>query len=134
MAGKGSERADKRGTTNGADKGSSSFNDGDDFIPFARDDDDTGKDEPPREASPPVREWDKGKGKGKGKERARENASAGAGKKRKAEEIDLNDGYANKKERIAAASRKAPWASSVDWDSCANVAELYVAFLAGTGL
>ena len=81
-----------------------------------------------------MREWDKGKSKGKGKERARDDDKSSrregerAGRKRKAEEIDHDDGYANKKERVAAASRKAPWASNVDWMECTNVAEMYVPF------
>ena len=61
-----------------------------------------------------------------GKARANGWESEHAGRKRKADEVDLNDGYTSKKERVAAASRKAPWAKDVDWDSCANVAEMYV--------
>ncbi|TFY59950.1 hypothetical protein EVG20_g7606 [Dentipellis fragilis] len=40
------------------------------------------------------------------------------------EEFDPDDGYENKKQRLDAASRKAPWVVDVDWDSCANVAEM----------
>lgn len=31
-----------------------------------------------------------------------------------------------KKERMDAASRKAPWLADVDWEGCTNVAQLYV--------
>lgn len=60
------------------------------------------------------------KGKGKAREYDR------AGRKRKSDEIDLDDGYANKKERMDAKSRRAPWAVDVDWENCPNVAEMYV--------
>ena len=56
----------------------------------------------------------------------RDRGRDGVGRKRKADEVDLEDGYASKKERVAAASRRAPWARDVDWDGCSNVAELYV--------
>ncbi|KAI0093770.1 hypothetical protein BDY19DRAFT_918831 [Irpex rosettiformis] len=58
----------------------------------------------------------------KGKGRAREYEHAG--RKRKSDEIDFNDGYANKKERMDANSRRAPWAADVDWENCHNVAEM----------
>lgn len=51
----------------------------------------------------------------------------GDGKKRKLD-FDQNDGYNNKKERMDAASRKAPWVTDVDWEGSTNVAELYVFF------
>lgn len=60
----------------------------------------------------------------KGKGRARDNGYAG--RKRKSDEIDYNDGYASKKERIDANTRRAPWAADVDWDNCHNVAEMCV--------
>ncbi|KAH9852744.1 hypothetical protein C2E23DRAFT_756340 [Lenzites betulinus] len=101
-----------------------------DFIPFSFTDPE--EPAPAQDDWPPEREWDKGKGKSrareKEREREREHERAGgrehAGRKRKADEINLEDGYANKKQRTAAASRKAPWVSDVDWDSCANVAEM----------
>jgi non-canonical poly(A) RNA polymerase PAPD5/7 len=68
---------------------------------------------------PREREWDKGKGKAQD----RDNVD---GKKRKAD-FDRNDGY-NKKERMDAASRKAPWVTDMDWEGCANVAELSASF------
>ncbi|KAI0636561.1 hypothetical protein C8Q77DRAFT_1154490 [Trametes polyzona] len=98
-----------------------------DFIAFSFSDPEE-ESAPTQEDWPPVREWDKGKGKGKAREREREREwereKEHAGRKRKAEEIDLDDGYANKKQRVAAASRKAPWVKDVDWDSCTNVAEM----------
>ncbi|KAH9917444.1 uncharacterized protein B0H18DRAFT_938513 [Fomitopsis serialis] len=83
-----------------------------DFIKFTFSD----EEEKAEEEQPPVREWDKGKGKASERDHA--------GRKRKSDEFDLDDGYANKKERIAAAARQAPWATDVDWESCANVAEM----------
>jgi non-canonical poly(A) RNA polymerase PAPD5/7 len=69
---------------------------------------------------PRERDWDKGKG------RAQDRDNVG-GKKRKAD-FDRNDGY-NKKERMDAASRKAPWVADVVWEGCANVAELSASFI-----
>ncbi|KAH9952027.1 hypothetical protein B0H21DRAFT_10348 [Amylocystis lapponica] len=82
-----------------------------DFIAFAFSDEEQDAEELP------VREWDKGKG------RVREWDSGG--RKRKADEYNAaNDGYTNKKQRVAAASRKAPWVVDLDWESCTNVAEM----------
>ncbi len=52
------------------------------------------------------------------------------GKKRRWEEIDTNDGYTNKKQRVDAASRRCPWAADVDWEGCRNVAEMCVILFA----
>ena len=95
-------------------KGENAFEEAD-FIAFAFSDPEEDADE-----RPPAREWDKGKG------RASEHDYAG--RKRKSGEYERDDGYANKKQRVAAASRKAPWTVDVDWDSCANVAEMYVPY------
>ena len=87
-----------------------------DFIAFTFTDEDS---EQPVEDSlekRPVREWDRGKGKGREDE--------GSGRKRKLDEIDLNDGYANKKQRVNASARRAPWAVDVDWENCNNVSQL----------
>jgi non-canonical poly(A) RNA polymerase PAPD5/7 len=47
--------------------------------------------------------------------------------KRKYEMVfDPNDGYANKKQRTNASSRKAPWVVDLNWDRCNNVAEMCV--------
>ncbi|OJT08695.1 Poly(A) RNA polymerase cid14 [Trametes pubescens] len=97
-----------------------------DFIPFSFSD----LEEPAEPAAPaqqdwpPEREWDRGKGKSREKERERGDEREHAGRKRKVEEVDFDDGYANKKQRVAAASRRAPWVNNVDWDKCANVAEM----------
>ena len=107
-------------TTQSATNGESSFGDND-FIAFSFSDTEEADKQSVRESSPPVREWDRGKAKDKGKEREEH-----AGRKRKVEEVDFDDGYANKKQRVAAASRKAPWAQDVDWDKCRNVAEMCV--------
>ena len=74
------------------------------------------------EQEPRERDWNKGKGK------AHESDTV-AGRKRKAD-LDRSDGYNNKKERLDAASRKAPWVMDVDWEGSANVAELFVFSLA----
>ncbi|TFK46660.1 Nucleotidyltransferase, partial [Heliocybe sulcata] len=93
-----------------------------DFVPFDFDLDDDGladggrSKEKKREREEHVREWDMGKRK----------AADSPGKKRKVEEYDQDDGYANKRERTNAACRRAPWVHDVDWDSCNNVAEMYV--------
>ncbi|TFY55297.1 hypothetical protein EVJ58_g8335 [Rhodofomes roseus] len=68
------------------------------------------------EARPATREWDKGK--------SRASERDHAGRKRKSGEFGLDDEYASKKQRVAAASRKAPWTADVDWESCVNVAEM----------
>ena len=47
-----------------------------------------------------------------------------SGRKRKYDEYD--DGYANKKERVDAASRKSPWVNALELDKCRNVAEMCV--------
>ncbi|KAH9931703.1 uncharacterized protein BXZ73DRAFT_90121 [Epithele typhae] len=103
----------------------------DDFVPFVFPDDPTEGHLSERESSPPEREWDRGKakGKGRGKERSRSRDrgredGAGASRKRKAVEVSNDDGYANKKERVAAASRRSPWARLVNWEKCVNVAEM----------
>ncbi|OCH93830.1 hypothetical protein OBBRIDRAFT_855761 [Obba rivulosa] len=67
-----------------------------------------------KEVKTPVREWDKGKGK------MRESS----GRKRKTDELSLDDGYASKRQRVAAASRRAPWLADVDWDGCTHVSEM----------
>ncbi|TFY80031.1 hypothetical protein EWM64_g3977 [Hericium alpestre] len=107
------------------------FAGGDDFIPFGFDDSDEGdedigrkgKESPRKERK--EREWDKGKGKSRDWERDRErDRDRGSARKRKADDYDADDGFANKKQRLDAASRKAPWTVDVDWDTCANVAEM----------
>ncbi|KAI0647467.1 hypothetical protein C8Q79DRAFT_907770 [Trametes meyenii] len=111
----------KQNAPNGvAERAESSFVEAD-FIAFTHSDSEEA--EPAQEDWPPERELDKGKGKVRGKERERERRGEHAGRKRKVEEVDFDDGYTNKKQRVAAASRKAPWAQDVDWESCANVAE-----------
>ncbi|KZT09562.1 uncharacterized protein LAESUDRAFT_722526 [Laetiporus sulphureus 93-53] len=85
-----------------------------DFIAF----DFSDEEESVEESKAAVRKWDKGK------EKAREVEDIHPGRKRKAEEFDRNDPYANRKQRFAAPSRRAPWATDVDWDSCTNVADM----------
>ena len=94
-----------------------SFENNGDFIAFGSVNDDH-----PEEVKEDIREreWDKGK-------RKAGERDSGGGRRRKAD-FDRNDGYNNKKERIDAASRKAPWVADVDWEGSTNVAELYVSF------
>ncbi|KIP08737.1 hypothetical protein PHLGIDRAFT_68903 [Phlebiopsis gigantea 11061_1 CR5-6] len=96
------------------DVASSSFAADQDFVGFTFSDDEKENEEEVEETAPPVREWDRGKGKARDYE----------GRKRRHDEIDYNDGYANKKQRLDAASRLAPWAVDVEWDKCTNVAEM----------
>ncbi|THH31115.1 hypothetical protein EUX98_g3085 [Antrodiella citrinella] len=63
-------------------------------------------------------------GKVEGTPSGKDKEAEHAGRKRKVAEVDLNDGYSNKKQRIDAASRRAPWAWDVDWDRCQNVAQM----------
>lgn len=88
-----------------------------DFIPFTFSDPEEDVDE-----RPSAREWDKGKGRASEREHA--------GRKRKSDEYERDDGYASKRQRVAAASRRAPWTADVDWESCTNVAEMYVLYMA----
>jgi hypothetical protein len=98
-----------------------SFENNSDFIALGFEDDPEvhGRSRKEDKEEPWERDWDKGKGK------AQDRDNVG-GKKRKAD-FDRNDGY-NKRERMDAASRKAPWARDVDWEGCANVAELSASF------
>ena len=66
------------------------------------------------------REWDWGK-RDRGRDDFRHRT------KRKHDLLfDFDDGYANKKQRLDASSRKAPWVTGIDWYKCKNVAEMYV--------
>jgi non-canonical poly(A) RNA polymerase PAPD5/7 len=74
--------------------------------------------EPERERPPRYeRKWDRGKPERRTRSRERN-------KKRKHDTIDFDDGYANKKQRMDAASRKAPWIYNTDWNNCRNVSEM----------
>ncbi|KAF8625741.1 hypothetical protein AX17_006768 [Amanita inopinata Kibby_2008] len=69
-----------------------------------------------REVSPSTREWDRGK--------VRDDDDRQHGKRRYDMIFDFNDGYSNKRQRVDANSRKAPWLERFDWESCKNVAEM----------
>lgn len=96
---------------------------GDDFVPFTLS-------EPEDEAPPapaPRREWDEGKRSPRGRDRERgRDGERERGAKGKEREVERDDGYASKKQRVDAASRRAPWVAEVEWERCANVAEMYV--------
>lgn len=87
-----------------------------DFIAFMFTDDEGGHTTEESPERRPVREWDRGKGKGREYE--------APGRKRKVDEVDFSDGYANKKQRLDASARRAPWAADVDWENCNNVSQL----------
>jgi hypothetical protein len=72
-----------------------------------------------RDRSDSPRPQDKGKGTADGTASRRQNGKYDM-------VFDFNDGFANKKQRVDASSRKAPWVEKVDWEECNNVAELYV--------
>lgn len=74
---------------------------------------------------PSEREWDKGKERMQDWDRDRDRNRGDARRSRR-DEYDRNDGYANKKQRLDAASRKAPWIADVTWEGCTNVAEMSV--------
>ncbi|KDQ61225.1 hypothetical protein JAAARDRAFT_124189 [Jaapia argillacea MUCL 33604] len=101
------------------DKSGDTFEAGGEFIPFDfPDSDDEGKKERKEEREERkvfVREWDRGK---------HWSADGDSPRKRKADEYERDDGYENKKQRVDAASRKAPWIENVDWKRCNNVAEM----------
>jgi non-canonical poly(A) RNA polymerase PAPD5/7 len=88
---------------------------GDDFLGFIPSDDD---DDTPERGSPkPTREWDAGKparidNRGRDRNRQRDH--------------ERDDGYANKKQRLNASSRRAPWVDDIEWEDCANVSEMCV--------
>jgi non-canonical poly(A) RNA polymerase PAPD5/7 len=84
---------------------------GDDFLPFELSESESDAQAPPR----PTREWDEGKPE----ERDRKG-------KRKDRGYEREDGYENKKQRVNAASRRAPWVVDVEWERCSNVAEMCV--------
>jgi non-canonical poly(A) RNA polymerase PAPD5/7 len=88
---------------------------GEDFVGFVASDD-----EDAEEPQKPAREWDVGK-PSRADERDR-------GRRR---DHEREDGYANKKERMNASSRRAPWVDDVAWEDCANVAEMCVSRRAG---
>ncbi|KIJ58324.1 hypothetical protein HYDPIDRAFT_102916 [Hydnomerulius pinastri MD-312] len=102
---------------------------GDDFIPFTLSDDEA----PPAERhrrpeksrqkeKAPGREWDRGKPTSK-QDRDEDNRRA----KRKYDLVfDEDDDWAHSRRRRyePQTSRKAPWVSYVNWDSCHNVAEM----------
>jgi len=67
------------------------------------------------------REWDRGKKREREDDERYERRNGSH--KRKHDEYD--DGYANKKQRLDAASRKSPWVKGLDLDRCHNVAEMW---------
>jgi len=86
-----------------------------------------------RDRTPPTREWDKGKAREHSRDgdRRRDNprerdSDRSEGKRKYDMVFDFDDGFANKKQRTDALSRKAPWVTGLDWDRCNNVAEMCV--------
>lgn len=89
---------------------SATFEENDDFVAFTFSD---GEDKY-EEDDTPIREWERGK-------RSYEGSH---GKKRKADEVEREDRYSSKRNRLDHVPRKAPWVVDVDWQSCNNVPEL----------
>ncbi|EGN95678.1 hypothetical protein SERLA73DRAFT_60289 [Serpula lacrymans var. lacrymans S7.3] len=101
---------------------------GDDFIPFilsdasASDEEMSHRDDHSRSRAS-VREWDKGKSR----EHDRDGGRHSTGGKRKHDAIsDEEDDWRYRRRRMEppAASRSAPWISSINWDKCNNVPEM----------
>jgi non-canonical poly(A) RNA polymerase PAPD5/7 len=96
---------------------------GDDFVAFGASSDGDDEAGATAEPAPAPREWDEGK------PAAREGGRAGRRERERERERrrdDDDDGFANKKQRLDAASRRAPWVDAVDWEACTNVAEMCV--------
>ncbi|KAG6839850.1 hypothetical protein C0991_011086, partial [Blastosporella zonata] len=70
------------------------------------------------------RERDKDRGRDRGRDRDHGADPEDQGMKRKKTSYDPNDGYASKKQRTDASSRKSPWVAGLDWTRCRHVAEL----------
>ena len=90
-----------------------------------------GRRERERERSRERRDKDGGRerrdtGRTRDRDRDLDRDADSRGTKRKKDLYDLNDGYANKKQRLDAASRKSPWVADLDWTRCRHVAELCV--------
>ncbi|KAH9484478.1 Poly(A) RNA polymerase cid14 [Psilocybe cubensis] len=139
------EPEDKRSSKtakNASDK-ATTFEENEDFIPFS--------DISDEEAGPSTRKEEKGREERKetndrnkpdstmserardksrmrerdsdrGGDRDERDSSRRSSGKRRHDEYD--DGYANKKQRVDAASRKAPWVNGLDLERCQNVAEM----------
>ncbi|EDR03218.1 uncharacterized protein LACBIDRAFT_142837, partial [Laccaria bicolor S238N-H82] len=95
-----------------------SFEEAVDFIPFTFSDSDGESSHDKEKDRQNEREWDRGK-RDQGRDDVRHRT------KRKHDLLfDFDDGYANKKQRLDASSRKAPWVTGIDWDKHKNVAEM----------
>jgi non-canonical poly(A) RNA polymerase PAPD5/7 len=66
------------------------------------------------------REWDRGKKREREDDERYERRNGS----HKRKHDDYDDGYANKKQRLDAGSRKSPWVNGLDLDRCHNVAEM----------
>lgn len=105
------------------------FDIGDDFLPFVVGDDEdivSKTQESCGREKAPEREWDKGKTKPEDGDGSHDRDRGGRGTKRKYEMVFDEDSldYRQRRQHYHPASRKAPWVSNVDWDSCHNVAEM----------
>jgi hypothetical protein len=86
---------------------------GDDFLGFVLSEDEDETAVPT--SSKPTREWDVGK-PSRSDDRDRD--------RNRRRDLDRDDGYANKKQRQDASSRRAPWVEDLAWEDCANVSEM----------
>ncbi|KAH7929632.1 hypothetical protein BV22DRAFT_1056505 [Leucogyrophana mollusca] len=115
---------------------SKTFESNDDFIPFATESDDAASEPEELRREDRLRgkeraherEWDRGKGRSRGDDRERDrDRDNSRGEKRKYDmvfDFDDKDDSSYRRQKPPSASRKAPWVSDVDWDSCHNVAEM----------
>ena len=97
---------------------------GNNFIPLGMNDTEVSQEKPRSERvrqkeKGTEHEWDVGKAQRMGRE-------DGRGTKRKYDDVsdEVDDRAYRRRQRFE--PRKAPWVSQVDWDSCRNVAEMYV--------
>ncbi|KDR67548.1 hypothetical protein GALMADRAFT_1079828 [Galerina marginata CBS 339.88] len=74
--------------------------------------------DPPSALRTSEREWDRSKVE------ETDRGRNGRHKRKHGDDYDRDDGYANKKQRMDAASRKCPWVRGLDLQRCQNVAEM----------
>jgi non-canonical poly(A) RNA polymerase PAPD5/7 len=101
---------------------------GEDFIGFAASE----EDEPTKEQPKSTREWDVGKPSASTSEKSgRENDRRRGRESERDRDRDYGreDGYASKKQRVDAASRRALWVENIEWEDCMNIAEMCVSLL-----
>jgi non-canonical poly(A) RNA polymerase PAPD5/7 len=101
------------------------FATGADFIPFDFSDEEVAAEEE-EDGVPSVPSPDKGKDRERPEWDVNVHGELKKNGMKRSAEVMEEGGYANKKQRTDASSRLTPWVRDVDWDSCRNLAELYV--------